>query len=142
MSARPRHASSFSRAAFLLLALVLTAVACTRRSAATDQAPDVRVEIIDLRPDPPSVGEAVLEFRLTDRGGMALSGADLDLKADMTHAGMIPVFGDVVDEGDGVYRSTFEWSMAGDWILTVSGNLQDGRVIQRQLEVSVATDGG
>jgi hypothetical protein len=32
--------------------------------------------------------------------------------------------------------------MAGEWILTVSGTLADGRAFQRELQVGVAADGG
>jgi hypothetical protein len=32
--------------------------------------------------------------------------------------------------------------MAGDWILMVSGRLEDGRTFQRELQVSVAAEGG
>jgi hypothetical protein len=142
MPGHSRTAAFPTGLALFLIACTLFAGGCTRRSAATDQAPDLRVEIVELRPDPPSVGEVVLTMRLTDARGSPLSGANLELKADMTHAGMTPVFGNVIDEGEGIYRSTFEWTMAGDWILTVSGTLEDGRVFHRELQVSVATDGG
>lgn len=139
----PVQSLPFSRwFAISLVTSMLLAAGCTRRSAAPDQAPDLRVDVVELRPDPPIVGEAVLELQLSDAAGSPVQGASVELKADMTHAGMTPVFGDVVDEGDGSYLSTFEWTMAGDWILTVSGTLEDGRTFHRELQVSVASDGG
>ncbi len=128
--------------ALLWMMSVLLTGACTRRSAVTDQAPEIQVDIVDLRPDPPTLGEADLVIRLSDADGSPLSGASVSLKGDMTHAGMTPVFSDAVDEGDGRYRTTFEWTMAGDWILTVTGTLADGRAFQRELQVGVAADGG
>jgi hypothetical protein len=126
----------------LWILLALAGSGCTRRSAATDQAPDLRVELVDLQPDPPVVGQAILVLRLTDGSGNPMSGASVDFKADMTHAGMTPVFGDVTEQGGGLYRTMFEWTMAGDWILSVSGTLQDGRTFRRELQVSVSPDGG
>jgi hypothetical protein len=130
------------RLALFLAACILLTGACTRRSAATDQAPDVEVDIVELTPDPPAVGEAVLVVQITGADGSPLSGASVSLKADMTHAGMTPVFSDAVDQGDGRYRTTFRWTMAGDWILTINGTLQDGRTLHRELQLSVSADGG
>jgi hypothetical protein len=128
--------------AVLILLATLVTGGCTRRSASTETATDVRVDLVELRPDPPAVGQAILVIRLTDAAGSPVEGASVDLKADMTHAGMTPVFGDVTDQGNGLYRTSFEWTMAGDWVLTVSGKLEDGRNFQRELQVSVAADGG
>jgi hypothetical protein len=108
----------------------------------TDQAPEIHVDIVELTPDPPTVGQADLVVRLTDADNSPLTGASVSLKADMTHAGMTPVFGQAIEDGDGRYRTTFEWTMAGDWILTVTGTLADGRTFQRELQTSVAIDGG
>lgn len=137
----PSHPALACLAALILLA-TLPASGCTRRSALTETASDVRVELVELQPDPPIVGQAVLVIRLTDASGSPVEGASVDVKADMTHAGMSPVFGHVTDQVNGLYRASFEWPMAGDWILMVSGRLEDGRTFQRELQVSVAAEGG
>lgn len=57
----------------------------------------------------------------------------------MTHAGMVPVLENAVDLGEGLYQVDFNWSMAGDWILELSGELPDGRYILREFRISVET---
>ncbi|OGO70653.1 MAG: hypothetical protein A2Z37_00715 [Chloroflexi bacterium RBG_19FT_COMBO_62_14] len=71
-----------------------------------------------------------------------MTGASVSLKADMTHAGMAPVLDDAEEVGEGLYRMSFEWTMAGDWVLTVSGTLEDGRGFEHVLLVSVVGQGG
>jgi hypothetical protein len=78
---------------------------------------------------------------LADAAGIGIAGAELELKGDMTHAGMVPVVV-TVSEGDaGHYTTAFEWTMAGDWIVTVQAALPDGRVARRQFEVTVEIPG-
>lgn len=118
------------------------AVGCTRQSSLSDQAADVQLEVIQLQPEPPAVGEAMLVFLLRDSTGAPVTGATVSLTADMTHAGMIEVVADAEEAGNGLYTTTFEWTMAGDWILTVSGTLEDGRPFRRELQVRVPGEGG
>ncbi|HLC04278.1 MAG TPA: FixH family protein [Anaerolineales bacterium] len=128
--------------AVLLMAFTLLALGCTRRSAMTDQAPEIQVEVVELQPDPPAVGEAMLVFRLSGPQSAPVTGATVSLTTDMTHAGMVSAVADAKDEGNGLYRTTFEWTMAGDWILTVTGTLDDGRTFRRVLQVNVPGEGG
>ena len=115
---------------------------CTRRSVTIDRTADVKLEIVELQPDPPVQGAAVLVLRLSDAEGRPVTGASVSLKADMTHAGMAPVLDDAEEVGEGLYRMSFEWTMAGDWVLTVSGTLEDGRGFEHVLLVSVVGQGG
>jgi len=124
------------------VALTLLACGCSRRTTTTDQAPHLRLDIVELRPDPPAVGQATLLVRLSDQEGRPIEGATMSLRADMTHAGMAPVLEDAEEVGEGLYRVSFEWTMAGDWVITVSGTLEDGRTIRRELQVSVPSGGG
>ena len=54
----------------------------------------------------------------------------------MTHPGMTPVLPDVVRIGDGDYESRLEFSMAGDWLIAVTGELPDGRRFTIQAPVN------
>ncbi len=38
----------------------------------------------------------------------------------------------------GVYRTDLEWTMAGDWIVTVTATLADGQTVEQQFDLSVA----
>jgi hypothetical protein len=55
----------------------------------------------------------------------------------MTHAGMAPVFGTAQGGADGRYTVPFQWTMDGDWLLTIAVVLPDGRKASRQFPVTV-----
>jgi len=57
------------------------------------------------------------------------------LEANMSHAGMVPVFADAREEEPGRYQSTMDLSMAGDWFILVHVTLPDGRRLDRQFEM-------
>ena len=51
------------------------------------------------------------------------TGARLRLEGLMSHPGMAPVVAEVVERGDGAYDAPLQFTMAGDWILFVTGQL-------------------
>ena len=62
---------------------------------------------------------------MAEPDGTLVTDATVSLEGNMNHAGMAPVLGDgVKDDADGTldgsYRMPFAFSMAGDWIVTVS----------------------
>ena len=83
------------------------------------------------------MGKASLELFLEDPEGNPLEGALLEAKGDMTHAGMEPVFGTFDEFAGGYYHADFEWTMGGDWIVTITGVLADGREVVRTFEITV-----
>lgn len=112
--------------ASLFLALVL--VSCRQTSLDTS---NLRFELLS---EPPilMMGEAVLVVRVRDESGRPVNDATLELRGDMTHAGMTPVFGTLSKVENGEYHFGFEWSMVGEWVITVSGTTADGkRILQR-----------
>lgn len=115
---------------FILAALLLGG--CRQSSGETgsviDGAADVTLQLT-VEPAPPSVGLARLDVVLLDSAGAPLDGATpVIVRGDMAHAGMRPVLATAIAQGDGRYRADFEWTMAGDWIVTVEATLPDGRV--------------
>lgn len=77
---------------------------------------------------PPAIGPAPLVVKLTDPGGAAIDGATVRVEGDMTHAGMQPVLVTAVGQGDGVYRADdMHFTMAGDWIITITATVEGGR---------------
>ena len=48
---------------------------------------------------------------------------------------MTPVFADATEFEPGRYRATLEFTMGGDWVVTVHAALPDGRKIDRQFDV-------
>lgn len=96
---------------------------------------------LNVEPDPPVVGPAELTIILVDATGQAIEGANLQVKGDMAHAGMVPVQATALGGSDGRYQAALEWTMGGDWIVTVLATLPDGRVTSRQFDLSVDGQG-
>ena len=81
------------------------------------------------------VGRSTIAFTLKDIPGKPVTGARVSLEGNMSHAGMAPVFAEATEVDPGRYRGVVEFSMAGDWIITVHARLADGRQVQRDFEV-------
>ena len=125
---------TFGRKSFqtVACAAALLAAAC---QAPAGPAPSVVVEH-EISPQPPRVGPAVFSLRLTDAASSKpLSGARVRLEGNMTHAGMTPVFAEAKELEPGRYRATLEFTMGGDWVVTVRAALPDGREVERQFDV-------
>jgi hypothetical protein len=90
-----------------------------------------------LDPSPPVVGTPiVVSVTLRDREQKPLNGARLRLEGLMSHAGMAPVMAALSPHGEGVYDAPLQFTMAGDWILLVTGELPDGSPVKKQIEIA------
>ncbi len=85
----------------------------------------------------PALGAAkVLIYVLENNNGV--SGATVEITGDMTHAGMAPVSATAKEVGAGLYETEgFEFTMAGDWILTADVTYPDGTEAEDTLALSV-----
>ena len=126
-----RPATAPCRRCFLALLLLLGLAGCTRGSRGL---PDVGVELA-VEPQPPQIGPAVVLVTLTGSGGEPLSGAQVELEGNMTHAGMVPVFADAAEVEPGRYRGELEFTMGGDWFILVRATLADGRSLEEKVDV-------
>jgi hypothetical protein len=139
---KPRTASAPGPSALLLAVLIILLIAtagCQRASqqTAADQAPEI-VATLAVAPDPAIVGPATLEIQLADDSGAPLPGARIALKGDMSHAGMQPLLADAAETAAGVYQAQWTWSMAGDWFVTATATLPDGRTLVRRFDLTVS----
>lgn len=134
---RANHFRLFTYPVGLLLTafLLLSVLTSCRQSAGgapidangKDGAPDVQMTLA-ANPEPKVVGPLSWKITLLDSAGAPIEGAAIEIRGDMNHAGMKPVVATTTEEGNGIYTADFEWTMAGDWILTVTATLPDGRV--------------
>jgi len=122
----------------LLLAGVLAG--CRGEGAGRD--PSILLEVA-ISPTPPAVGSARLIISLQDSSGAPLSGAEISVEGNMSHAGMVPVLATAEERAAGQYLvADFGFTMAGDWVLTLTATLPDGRATQLQHRTDVASQPG
>jgi hypothetical protein len=88
--------------------------------------PGVKLDL-KVSPEPPQLGPATIFVMLQDANGQPLEGAEIEVEASMTHAGMVPVIGEGLETSPGVYQADLEFTMSGDWFIAVRAALADGR---------------
>ena len=84
---------------------------------------------------PTRVGPVVISLTLTDAAAHPLTGAHIAIEADMSHAGMSPVFAEAKEVQPGRYQSQLSLGMAGDWVILLHGTLSNGEKLERQFDV-------
>ncbi len=89
-----------------------------------------------IAPDPPKIGAATVVLKLADAAAKPVSGARITLEADMSHAGMAPVFEETTETEPGRYQGHLKFGMAGDWVILLHIRLPGGQTLERQFNVS------
>lgn len=87
--------------------------------------------------DPVLTGEGSVTVTLTDADGNPITDAQVTVTGDMDHHGMVPVIGSGTHSENGQYAVPMNWTMAGDWIVTVSATLADGSSAEQVFEMVV-----
>jgi hypothetical protein len=120
------------------LALVLAVVlgACSRSSRANPVPTGLELTWT-LEPTPAVVGPARLTLSFIDANGDPAEVQSVNVRGDMTHAGMVPVLAQAEGLAQGRFTIAWEWPMAGEWIFTVEAVLPDGRHAVHEIELSV-----
>lgn len=126
---------SFRRSVFHVPALItavflLFCIGCNR----SIRSPSPVTVVFETTP-PARVGAVTVDFKLADEAAKPVEGARLTTEADMTHAGMSPVFATVEEKRPGHYESTLKLGMAGDWVILLHGTLPTGDKLERQFEL-------
>ncbi len=128
----------FTYQRLIVLIVFLTLLVGCGRIQQQQTAADLGVSVaVTIDPAQPRVGPSRLVFTLMDAQGQPINDAILDVEGNMTHAGMSPVLAQARSGQAGQYVVPFEWTMAGDWIVTLDVSLADGRHFAHQTEVSV-----
>lgn len=89
----------------------------------------------EISPQPARVGVATITFKLADALGSPITRAKVAVEADMSHAGMSPVFADALEDQPGRYQARVKFEMAGDWILLLHVTLASGQTLERQIGI-------
>ncbi len=74
---------------------------------------------LSTNPNPPARGEVELVFTLTDADGNPIEGASVEVSADHTDMSGMTMSGRATEQGGGRYAITANFSMSGNWKLTV-----------------------
>lgn len=135
-----RHSPTIFRPYILaLIALsMLLAVGCSRVSQEAEGA-GVQIELADAL-FPPAIGKETLNIRVFDASNQPIDNAKINVRGDMTHAGMVPILAETENGDKGLYQIPIEWSMGGDWIITVQVTLPDGTVAEKTFPHTIAND--
>jgi hypothetical protein len=119
------------RLAGLACFAMLFVISCTRPA---DPPALIAIEQT-ISPEPAQVGPAAITLKLADAGGKPIAGAKIAIEADMSHAGMSPVFAEAKEGKAGRYQAHIEFPMAGDWVLLLHIRLPGGKKLERQIDV-------
>ncbi len=122
----------------LLLLTGLAAAGCSRVSQEAQQT-QLQIELIEPL-FPPAVGKDTLNIRLFDENDNPINDATIAVRADMTHAGMIPILGNATEGDKGLYKVPFEWTMGGDWVVVIQATLPDGTVAEETFPLTISGD--
>lgn len=135
-----RHLShrQFHSLLLFLLATALLLGGC-RRGGSSANTSDVRIDLVKPLFSP-AVGPNMLRVQVLDRADNPVEDAIIQARADMTHAGMVPIFAEADAAQDGVYTLPLEWTMSGEWIVTIEAKLPDGRTASEQFDLTVTGD--
>ena len=116
-----------------LLVSILTLVGCRQTNEVTAENVVIDVALSD---EMAMVGDATLLVTVTDEEDNPINDATVSVRGDMTHAGMVPVIPDPVTTAEeGVYSIPFEFTMGGDWIITVDVTLANDEIASVTYEV-------
>jgi hypothetical protein len=126
------------RPASLMLLLCLALISCQppedwSATSSSDSGVQVRIETVTA----PTLGRSPIVVRVSE-GGKPVNVAAVEITGDMTHAGMIPVIRRATAIETGLYRAdTFEFTMAGDWVVTADIDLINGNEVKGKVEIFV-----
>ena len=121
--------------ALFILALILIAAGCRQQQLSSS---DVK---LDVSASDLLVGEATLLVRVRDRAGKPIEKpGSITVRADMNHAGMLPVFAEAEKSLSGVFTLPFEWTMAGGWIVEASLTLESGEIVTQTFHYEVLNE--
>ena len=119
------------RSIIFILGLTFILAACGGRNSANQS---VHNYDISVEAGSKEVGKTNLMVTVNDENGNPVNDATVNIKGDMSHAGMQPVLGESSSANNGMYMIPYEWTMAGDWFVTIDVTLADGTVVSERVD--------
>ena len=102
---------------FVILSVLLAACGSTPAPAATASR-QVNIKM-ETDPNPAVMGDMELVLNITDANGNPIEGATVDVSADHTDMSGMNMSGLATDQGGGRYSIKANFSMSGNWKVTV-----------------------
>lgn len=101
------------------IVLSLFLAACGSAAPTSDVAAAPVKITLETRPTTAAMGAVELVLTVTDGGGRPIEGARVDVSADHTDMTGMTMGGAATAQGAGKYAITADFSMSGNWVLTV-----------------------
>lgn len=102
----------------VLASVLLSACGGAATPAASTSSKPVNIAV-STNPNPPMMGDIELVFTITDADGNPIEGATVDVSADHTDMSGMGMNGVAAEQGGGRYAINANFSMNGNWLLTV-----------------------
>ena len=130
------HKTIFISLVIALLALGLTA--CGTAATPCEEVSDKPVNIkANYNPTPAVTGDIELIFSVTDANCNPINGATVEVSADHTDMTGMNMSGAATDQGSGTYSIKANFSMSGNWKLTVYVHNNQGLDYKEDIDFKV-----
>lgn len=103
----------------IILVIVALLAGCSSPAKPQDSAADPVKITLTTNPPTPAAGKLELVLELKDQKDQPLTGAKVDVSADHTDMSGMSMGGAAAEQGDGKYAITADFSMSGNWKVTV-----------------------
>lgn len=120
----------------VVLSVLLAACGSSTTPIAESSGKPVNIQV-ESNPSPAIVGDAELIFTITDAQGNPIEGARVDVSADHTDMSGMGMSGAATDQGAGKYSINANFSMSGNWKLTVYVRNDSGLDYKEDIEFKV-----
>ena len=120
----------------LLVVMSVLLSACGGSAPEESSTKPVNIQV-ESNPSPAAVGDAELLFTLMDASGKPIEGARVGVSADHTDMAGMGMSGAATDQGAGKYSINANFSMSGNWKLTVYVRNDAGLDYKEDIEFKV-----
>jgi hypothetical protein len=103
----------------LILVFALMIAGCSNTAQTQVSATDPVKIILKTNPTVPAVGKTEIVLEIRDQKDQPLTGAKVDVGADHTDMSGMTMGGVATEQGNGKYAITTDFSMSGNWKITV-----------------------